>query len=147
MNSIDAMLDQLLKIEKELEQLSSAFSDVYKEYSGVEFPEQVMLAEDKLDNLILSATHEVATEIGFYRQNIRDLVRYILFRKEYRNFTDKDLKSIIDNQFLTVQEKLNLQTKSDNKIIDDLNQIKFKWNELFDNKSYHKIKTELNILK
>jgi len=146
MKSIEAMLDQLLKIEKELEQLGSAFSDVYKEYSGFEFSEQVMLAEDKLDNLILAATHEVATEIGFYRQSIRDLAKYILFRKEYRDFTDEELKSIIDNQFLTTQEKLNLQAKSNNKIIDDLKQIKYKWNELFDNKSYHKIKSELKIL-
>jgi hypothetical protein len=106
----------------------------------------VQLAEDKFDNLILSATHEVATEIGVYRQNIRNLAKYILFRKEYKNFTDEDLNAIIDNQFLTTQEKLNLQAKSNNKIIDDLKQIIYKWNELFDNKSYHKIKSELKIL-
>ncbi len=145
MNRIEIFLEKLQRIENELECLSREYSDIYKEYSGLEFAEQSILAEDKLDNLILATTHEVATEIGFCRQNINYLVKYILFRKAFKSFTENELEAIIDNQELNSKEKLYLQKRINGNITEELSNIKKSWNKSFENKSFHKIKQEIKL--
>ena len=102
-----------------------------------------MLATDTLDILILAATHENASVIGFQRQRILDLCQLIAFRKTYHFFNDAELSLIIDTADLTAPEKLILRKKCAD--FTTLESVKIQWNQLFNNKNYHQVKTSLKI--
>jgi hypothetical protein len=136
---LQKLLESLLEIEIKLENLSREFSDLYKEYSGVDFLEQKELAENFLDNLILATTHEVATEIGFYRHDILELTNFIKFRLAYKEISDDELLEIIDNDFINADFKLKLQKRITKNISIYINEIKNSWNKQFKNTSYSKI--------
>lgn len=140
---VKELSEKLLAIEHDLEQLSRVYSDLYKDYLGEEFPEQNQLAEDKLDNLVLAATHEMASQIGFYRQDLISLTQYIGFRKQFSVFSGEELELIIDKANLSSIEKLKLQEKTNQNsglVIEDIER---NWVALFKNKMYRKIKPSL----
>jgi hypothetical protein len=143
MTPINQLTADLSKVETELEHLSHTYADFYKNYTGELFAEQTVLATDKLDNLILQATHEVASQIGFCRQTIIDLCHFIDFRKTYHFLTDAELNLIIDKADLSASEKLILLKKCTDS--GNLQSIKMQWNQLFNNKSYAQVKTNLKI--
>jgi hypothetical protein len=143
MLQINQLAADLSKVETELEHLSHTYADFYKNYTGELFAEQSALATDKLDNLILQATHEVASQIGFCRQTIVDLCHLIDFRKSYHFLTDAELSLIIDKADLSASEKLILLKKCTDS--GNLQSIKMQWNQLFNNKSYAQVKTNLKI--
>jgi hypothetical protein len=143
MTPINQLTADLSKVETELEHLSHTYADFYKNYTGELFAEQTVLATDKLDNLILQATHEVASQIGFCRQTILDLCHFIDFRKSYHFLDESELSLIIDKADLTAPEKLILLKKCTDS--GNLQSIKMQWNQLFNNKSYAQVKTNLKI--
>ena len=143
MNTPEQLLEDLLKISTELEHLSHVYADFYKNYMGQAFAEQSVLAGEKLDNLILRATHETASEIDFCRQSIVNLSQFIEFRKTHHVFDDVELSLIIDKTDLSALEKAGLQKKYNTSI--DIMSIKRQWNQLFINKNYKQVKTSLKI--
>jgi hypothetical protein len=138
--NVDSFLLKLSSIEKKLENLSREYVNLFIEYLGNNFKEQNFLSGNIMDNLVRSATHETASQIGFYRQEIIDLVKFISFRKTYKNYDDKDLGMIIDNENLSSTEKLILQRKTNNKIVIEIKEIVAIWNATFDNKRYSQIR-------
>jgi hypothetical protein len=143
MENVAQLVEYLLTVERQLEQLSRQYAELYKKYDGDDFSEQKLLASDKLDNLILAATHENASVIGFQRQAILDLCQYIAFRKTYLYFNDEELSLIIDSPDLTAPEKLILRKKCADSTT--LESIKTQWNQLFNNKNYRQVKISLKI--
>ncbi len=145
MNTSDQLIKELLRIENELESLNNEYSNLYKQYTGNDFTEQNMLAEDTLDNLIIAATHEAATGIGFFRHSIVELIKFIGFRKRYHDYSDHDLHKIIDEPDVSIKERISLSDRSDKRNLSDLEEIRKTWNELFMNKSYAKVKVRLKL--
>ncbi len=135
---ITDLINSLYEIEVKLENLSHEYSDLFKEYSGNDFSEQKELAEARLDELILSATHETASQIGFYRQDILQLTDYIKFRMRYKELSSIDLMEVIDNQFIKSEFKMKLQKTVIRNIIEYIDEVKTAWNKQFNNSSYAK---------
>ncbi|MGB4811494.1 MAG: hypothetical protein WBP13_03300 [Methylophilaceae bacterium] len=143
-SNIDQLCHALLAVETQLELLSRQYSTLYASYTGQAFLEQQLLAADKLDNLILAATHEAASTIGFMRQNISLLAQFIQFRTQFSQWSDQELAQMIDNPALTMAKKVQLKAKCapNNSPIAE---IKSTWNALFNQQDYAKIKSKLNI--
>lgn len=142
--NMTVFLDKLLCIMRELEHLGSQFSEAYAYYDGIDFPEQSMLASDKLDNLILAATHETASEIGFLAQDIKTLVHFIEFRQSYKSFLEDELKEIIDNPSISLSLKQDIASKKmggDIKAtLNIIQEIQRVWNSTFHNQSFQSIR-------
>jgi hypothetical protein len=143
-NQIKQLCNELLTIENQLEQLSRQYASVYETYDGELFLEQHQLAANQLDNLVLAATHEAASNLGFMRQNLYDLTQFITFRTQFSQFTDQEIEQILDNPSLSATEKMRLKAKCD-AIIPQMNKIQSTWQALFKQQSYAKIKTKLHI--
>ena len=143
-NNIEQLCNALLAVEKQLEHLSHEYSTLYASYTGQAFIEQQQLAEDKLDNLILAATHEAASNIGFMRQDINLLAQFIQFRTQFSQFTDQELSKIIDDSALTIGEKMQFKTKYTPNA-NSIAEIKSTWNALFNQQSYAKMKSKIHI--
>ena len=140
---IDIFLDRLLRLASELDHLGSQFSDTYAGYDGNDFQGQSVLACDKLDNLILAATHETASEIGFLAHSIKTLVHFIEFRHTYKDFSADDLKEIIDDPSVSLTLKQELTHKYAHGDIKAtlriIHEIQHAWNSRFNNKSFQSI--------
>lgn len=134
-------LSKLLKIEKELNQLSSEYDSLHENYMGSDFDDQNKLAVE-LENKVLALTHENASQIAFERQNLELLMNFIEFRKNHKNFSDHQLSEIIDNPLLKTAAKQQM-TKVEN--WSELKLIQIEWNRLFKNRSYKKVKEQLRI--
>jgi hypothetical protein len=143
-DNISQLCNALLVIEAQLDQLSGQHASSYAQFAGQDFLEQQDLAADKLDNLILAATHETASSIGFLRQNINQLTQFIKFRVQFKQFTDQELSQIIDNPALSMAEKIPLYAKC-TPDRSTLMTIQTTWNGLFNQHGYAKIKSVLNI--
>ena len=143
-NQIKQLCNELLAIENQLVQLSRQFSDVYQTYDGELFLEQHQLATNQLDNLVLAATHEAASNLGFMRHNLYGLAQFITFRTQFCHFTDQEIEQILDNPSLSANEKMQLKTKCD-AITPQINEVQSSWQALFKQQSYAKIKTKLQI--
>jgi hypothetical protein len=144
MNKINELLKELSQLETALDKLSHEYASNYVEYSGDDFAEQNNLACNLLDNLILAATHETASQIGFYRESIKCLTQFIDFRKNYSQFTDAELSLLIDDELINATKKLELQKKITAET--SFTQLSIDWNHLFQNHSYSKIKQKLKLV-
>lgn len=138
---IEQLLSRLHQIECELEQLSHEFAEVYKAYDGTEFEEQSLLASNHLDNLVLAATHEAASRIGFTRLTLTNLTQFILFRKRFKQFSDDELSLLVDEPMLNAQTMLKLKAKCMT-ILDKKTEIKSAWHTAFEQQSYAKIRSQ-----
>lgn len=141
MATINRFIKRIIKIEKELNILSSEFDLLYKEYEGNDFAEQNKLAS-MVENQITSLTHEVESELGFGRNDLELLIKYISFRRKYNDFTDNELSLLIDNDNLTIKEKKDIGVNGN-----ELETIKSEWNKVFKNIGYNKLKDKLGITK
>lgn len=145
---MDIFLDRLNQLATELEQLGRSYADLYKQYDGIEFENQQYLAADRLDNLILNATHEMASNIGFSAADIKKLTDFIEFRKEYKEFADKDLEFIIDSENIPVKTKLELAQKLSHGDVHllrkEMQNIRQLWHQKFENSTYRQIQNLLN---
>jgi len=148
MKDMDIFLDRLNQLATELEQLGRSYADLYKQYDGIEFENQQYLAADRLDNLILNATHEMASNIGFSAADIKKLTDFIEFRKEYKEFADKDLELIIDSENIPVKTKLELAQKLSHGDVHllrkEMQNIRQLWHQKFENSTYRQIQNLLN---
>jgi hypothetical protein len=108
---IQELLKRLTAIEQELEAIGRSNADLFKSYTGTSFPEQQQLSENILDNLILAATHETATTIGFYRVSIDTCCSFIEFRRTFSELTDDELYRIIDDVDCDIHFRAALKKK------------------------------------
>ncbi len=84
----------------------------------------------------------MSTQISFGIFHLQQLIEYIEFRKLYKEYTDKELQSIIDNDFLNIKEKREIINDKTNQ---NLMKIKSEWNTLFKNVEYEKLIKKLRI--
>jgi len=145
-SSLNTFLEQLYQIEKSLNGLDLLAYSVSREYDGNKFPEQKKLAADTLENLMLAATHETASQIGFLRRDIETLAQLIDFRERYAQFSDQELAQILDG-YLSIHAKnaFAKRFESIEKMIAELDSLKQDWNQTFANKSYGQIKKQLGL--
>lgn len=143
---LNEFLEKIFRIERDLDELDSFAYEISSLYNSDTFPEQTKLSADKLENLMIAVTHETASEIGFLRNEIENLAKFIEFREKYQEFSDNELTEILE-QNLSMEQKRNFSKRFDTKEnmimrIEELNQ---DWNENFENKNYSKIKKRLQI--
>ena len=143
---LNDFLEKIYQIERELDKLDSFAYDISPLYNGDTFPEQAQLSADKLENLMIAITHEIASEIGFYRNDIENLAKFIDFREKYQEFSDSELIEILETN-LSMEQKLNLSKRFDTvgNMIMRIDELKQNWNETFNNKYYSKIKKQLGV--
>lgn len=140
METIHDLFTQLENICQKLNQLDKQFADIYLQFEGDEFAEQNKLAT-VLENEILGATHETASNIGFGLMDLKKLVKFIEFRQQFSLFNDSELCHIIDNANLTAIDKMALVKKynlSQQSLLALIQLIQHTWTHQFD-KSYKKI--------
>ena len=139
-------LEKIFRIERELDELDSFAYEISPLYNGDTFPEQTKLSADKLENLMIAVTHETASGIGFLRNDIENLAKFIEFREKYQEFSDNELTEIIEQNF-SMEQKRNLSKRFDTveNMIARIDELKKNWNETFENKDYSKIKKRLQI--
>ena len=155
MGDIKALDETLRTVEQELENLNDesciAFKNGFGIYS-IGFPNTVANTAmlNKLDGLIHIATHEMATTIGFQRQNIVLLANYIEYLEEYKAFSESEIESIVGSETLPADVKLNLLKKisdQDKKeLLDKITEMRTSWNRIFNNKSFKEKKSKLDKL-
>lgn len=130
MKDIDRFLDRLNKVVCDLEKPGKEFSDLYTQYDGNEFDKQHYLA-GRLDEALLSATHETASMIDFMGIDIRTSTDFIDFRKSHKDISGEDLENIIDHPEITSIQKLSLAKKSANGntklLLDQMQIVRFFW--------------------
>ena len=135
------LLSRLHRIERELEQLSHECADLYQTYDGTDFAEQHALATNTLDNLVLAATHEMASSVGFMRADLATLTQFIAYRKRFHAFNNEDLALLIDAPMLNAQTTLRLKSTCAT-IVDKKDAIKAAWRETFQLQSYAHISSK-----
>ncbi len=142
MNGIlSPLLERLLLVEKEMDRLDGAFSDQIETLNGQDFPEQETLVA-ALENTCLAVTHEMASEIGFAREKIARLEKFIRFRRQYKAFSENDLALLIDAPTLPPEMKTRLLSLFDDPhvLLETIDRIRHEWNATFKNRSYEKIR-------
>lgn len=130
-------LENIITDLSQLEQLSSSVFDQFKN-SRFDGHEQSI---NKLDDLLLAATHETATQLAFIKQDITTTIHFIEFCEKYKLLSQEDLREIVDGNNLDVKIKLKLKQKLNS--MDYLvvfKSIKMDWFNFFGNKSFDKIK-------
>jgi hypothetical protein len=143
MTNTENFLLKLTGIEEDLRKLCVEYSDLYEEYNGTDFPDQETLVGVKLDNLILAATDEICSQINFNKKSIIDLIKFIGFRKKYKQFSDEELEKAIDNDNFLLDFKLyfdNLNLTEKKVFIKSLKDLRSEWNKLFQNRFYCKLR-------
>ena len=143
---MNEFLDKIVRIETELDRLHSFAYDISQMYNKDIFPEQTHLSSDKLENLIISVTHETASEIGFLRNDIENLAGFIEFREKYREFSDNELAEILETN-VPVEQKRNFSHRfyAIKDMIKRIDELKRDWNAHFHNRDYSAIKKQLGI--
>ncbi|MDR1243063.1 MAG: hypothetical protein LBM00_09845 [Deltaproteobacteria bacterium] len=148
MNEYDNFMNSILKIENQLNILYGKseylVDDLINNIEKLNFIDMDIII-NRYENLMIAITHEIRSEIGFFRDDIDKLNKYIHFRIKYNNFTDDILENIVDTE-LTLTDKKEIFRKNDNKeIIKTIKEIKQDWNRTFENKGYKKIKVEIKL--
>ncbi len=140
MEKIIQFIEEIHKVEKQLRTLENEFLESYEDYLGKEFDEQNLCATE-IENLILMLTHELGSEIGFGIKRLKALLKYFDFRKNYKDYTDKELLDLIDKNLNIVKKKEITKGKEEKNI----NKIISHWNTTFENIGYEKLKEKLRL--
>lgn len=147
MDQLTSLMDDLYKIEVQLNTLNSKYADLYQAYSGDTFTDQNLYA-DKLEDLIHTATHETGSQIGFIREHMGILAKYIDFRKENNDLSETEFETIIDHETVTLSVKMalskRLKNKNDKSVLNRIEIIRSVWDNLFKNRSFNDIRAILN---
>ena len=135
------LLERLRTVERELECLDAALADYAATLHGNDFPEQETLASI-MGNTCLSAAHETATSIGFARERIATLDLFIRFRRQFRLFSNDELRALIDGPPPSLHMKKDLLARFDTPqiFLQKVDQLRHEWNKTFQNRSYSKVK-------
>ena len=95
---------------------------------------------------MISATHETASQIGFYRNDIETLARFIAFRETHALFGDDELAQILDDKInIELKHVISKRFDSVEIMLQQIDLLKQDWNKAFSNKSYSKVKKQLRI--
>jgi hypothetical protein len=136
---IDNMLRIALKLADELASLE-VFARTLEEGQNLSFEGKERLTAT-LENLIIALTHETATQIGFYAQDVEKLVKFIKFREKYAKFSDGELETIADSVLTTFQKSaITKRFDSAKAALSQISAIKKEWNKLCSGADYAKIK-------
>ena len=143
---LNEFLEKIYRIERELDELDHFAYEISQLYNRDIFPEQGKLSADKFENLMIAATHETASQIGFLRNDIENLAKFIEFSEKYGEFSDNELNEILDEK-LPMELKRDLSKRFDNvkNMIVRIDKLRQEWNETFNNIEYSKIKKKLRI--
>ena len=144
---LSEFLEKIYRIERELDKLDYFAYEISQLYNRDIFPEQEKLSSDKFENLMIAVTHETASQIGFYRNDIENCAKFIEFREEYSEFSDNELSEILDKD-LSMELKLRFSKRFDtaNDMTVRIDKLKQDWNKTFKSERYSKIKKNLRIL-
>lgn len=137
--------DRLAQICAELDHLSHEAEETASSSQGAEFSGQNQLSAI-LEVLVFSATHEIATTLGFIREDIAMTAKLIDFRRNYSILTGDDLESIIDHSRLndTLKKQFLQMGYDKNEIVALPGIIQDDWRQLFGNESYARISEKLH---
>ncbi|MDR2861152.1 MAG: hypothetical protein LBV07_01175 [Syntrophobacterales bacterium] len=143
--TLHEFMEKILLIERELDKLENISYELFELYDGTAFAEQTKLAAN-MENFVIAMTHETASQLSFYRNDVENLAKFIEFRKQYCEFADNELAEILDGTF-TLEQKRNLSSRFDTaeKMFARLNELKQNWNEIFKSCDYVKLKKQLRI--
>lgn len=131
-----AMLEKIHKLEIELNSLYTSSFEISELYNDVSFLGKEKLVVS-LENSLIAATHESATQIGFFRRNCAELVSFIEFREKYNYLSDIELQEIIDNtSSLNIKKKILSKAENVKQVVELISNIRFEWNAKFENKGY-----------
>lgn len=146
MESFALFVTKLLQLEQSLQALSREFAELPKQFEGTDFSAQNGYATH-LENLILAVTHESASTIGLTRNELIITANFIEFRKKHNQFSNSQLLQIIDNNSLSVEQKLALKkqlaTADTTQLLATLAAVKKDWNATFTTKTYQQITSRL----
>jgi hypothetical protein len=140
--TLDSFLAKLGQLEAQLHALSHEYAELYQQFSGDEFAEQEAYA-NRLEDLVLTATHESATTLGFTKEALIRLAKLTEFRQAYKHFSNWQLSQIIDNQELTAPAKLALKSQlaitDMARLLALLTEIKKAWHLKFPTQTYAQV--------
>ena len=143
---LSEFLEKIYRIEIELDKLDRFAYEISQFYNGDNFPEQEKLSSNEFENLMITVTHETASQIGFYRNDIENFAKFIEFRERHCEFSDNELHCILEEN-LSMELKQHLSKRFDNikEMIVRIDNLKQDWNKTFKNMKYSKIKERLRI--
>jgi len=143
---LSEFLENIYRIEKELNELDRFSEEISLLYNGNSFPEQEKLSSDLYDNFMICVTHETTSQIGFYRNDIENFAKFIEYRERYCEFSDNELSEILDER-ISMELKQHISKRFDNlkDMILRIDNLKQDWNTTFKNMKYAKIKKKLQI--
>lgn len=136
MRKIDKFIKEIRLISNRLNLLEGEYIESYEEFNGDEFDGQKKCVAE-IENLILMLTHELSSQIGFGIEDLKTLLKYIDFRKTFKDYSDEKLLNIIDKS-----NDSNVIRKNEN----DIAKTTSEWNQHFENKGYEKVKEKLRLL-
>ena len=142
MRKIDKFIKEINVISNQINRLEDEYIESYEDFNGNEFEGQDKCASE-IENLILMLTHELSSEIGFGIECLKTLLKYIDFRKTFKDYSHEELLSIIDkNNALKITQK---ETLTEGKKEKNIVEIVSKWNSTFNNVSYCKVTEKVRI--
>lgn len=142
MRKIDKFIEEISQISNRLNLLEGEYIESYKDFNGNAFDGQDKCVAE-IENLILMLTHELSSQIGFGIEDLNTLLKYIDFRRTFKDYSDEELLSIIDKSSdLNVIRKKELTEGKKEK---NIAKITSEWNQHFENRGYVKIKEKLRL--
>ena len=135
MEKVEKFIVKMRSIKEKLNSLENEFIELSENYIGNEFDDQKAYAS-QIENIILMLTHELSSQIEFGLRDLEILTKYIDFRKKYKEYSNKELSNIIDDNNLNIIKKMKL---TNGKVERNISKIKSEWNSAFDNISYDKL--------
>jgi hypothetical protein len=144
----DGFINDILEIEKQLNTLYKKSDDLVNDLLSKTESMQLMdkdIIMTKYENLMIGITHEIGAEMGFYRDHIIKLNKYINFRIKYNNFSDETLERIIDNELTLAEKKKLCDGNKVKEVLSMISEIKQNWNKIFENMPYKKFKEKIKL--
>ena len=147
-NDFDDFIKNIMEIEKHLSLLEKKSENLVdgltNKMRNINFSDKDLLIT-KYEDYLTAITHEVGSEIGFYRDDIDKLNKYIHFRIKYHNFTDENIEKIIDEEITILEKKEIFQGNNNKDMINMIKEMKQEWNKVFKNLPYKKLKKKIRL--
>jgi hypothetical protein len=138
---IDNILHQINILYKKSEKLSDEVNDQMELINYEHNDKKILLG--KYVDLLTAITHEIGSEIGFYKDDIKKMNKYLYFRMEYNDFSDEILEKIIDSELTLMEKKDMFKGYGTKETLNLLKTIRNDWNIIFENVSYKKIRDKI----
>ena len=130
-------------IERKLDELQAFAPDLANLYAGASFEGQPELATG-MENLILSLTHEAASETGFAMKKLQIMAAYVELREKYSEFSATEIRSIME-QSLSAQARKNLLPRfaDAHAMTRRMAELQHDWNAAFRNETCARIEAQI----